>query len=504
MSRLLLSLAGLRVASGTCEDVWFVEGLFLGEKFTCGERIVYLQSPQGGLYTEQDARVKTALEDDKCADCWPWQKYREDGEVERSSKRGVAIENYRLTPESLNGLSKVVTWGKTWDFRTRDGPSLDVWNMAGLDFVPMVWGDATIEKIKNETAEGQGMEGDTALLGFNEPNFPNQADLTPSEAAARWPQLEELARENNITTIVSPQMNWHWSKDPIEWLQEFFAACDGCKVDAIGLHVFACYANGLKYHLDRYRIFGKPMWITEIACSDPYNPQRLSAEGQMAYMREAIPLLEADEDVAKYAWFSYFKDEWKHPIVDGENGDAGLIYPNGTLTPLGKLYTSFAAGSNLTEINITVPVRNDTNATVTTSEMATASTTASTVEVITVTTVATVATSAATTAATTVATTAPATTVATTALATTAPAASATTQQETTAPGTAPGTAPATVSATVATTATTPETTLEPTTTESNATAGGGLGGPQFACLDEPWRGGDTSFKSYVMHYVTM
>ena len=29
-----------------------------------------------------------------------------------------------------------------------------------------------------------------------------------------------------------------------------------CQVDAIGIHVFTCYAAGLKYHLDRYRIFG--------------------------------------------------------------------------------------------------------------------------------------------------------------------------------------------------------------------------------------------------------
>lgn len=37
------------------------------------------------------------------------------------------------------------------------------------------------------------------------------------------------------------------------------------------------------------------------------------------------------------------------------NGDAGLIFPNGTLTPLGKLYQNFAAVTNLTEINITEP-----------------------------------------------------------------------------------------------------------------------------------------------------
>ena len=162
-------------AAGTCEDVWFVEGIFNGEDFTCGERILYLQTEAGGLHTEQYARVKTALEDDKCADCWPWEKYREDGESERSPKRGVAIENYRLTAETLNGLAKVVTWGKTWDYQARDGPSQAVWDMAGVEFVPMVWGNDTIPIVK-ENGLAPGRE---ALLGFNEPNFPTQSNLSP-------------------------------------------------------------------------------------------------------------------------------------------------------------------------------------------------------------------------------------------------------------------------------------------------------------------------------------
>ena len=174
-------------------QVWFVEGSFVGETFTCGERfldwigshlphlrhccmtlldvavasgcimlhhaaprIVYLQTPQGGGKTEQEARVQAtairlnynaaafpasktkaicdhdiickqlcciriilisqcipiynyfniyivwtkrnntiqpdlveaSLEELKCADCWPWEKYREDGETERSPKPG--------------------------------------------------------------------------------------------------------------------------------------------------------------------------------------------------------------------------------------------------------------------------------------------------------------------------------------------------------------------------------------------------------------------------------
>ncbi|CAK9026693.1 unnamed protein product [Durusdinium trenchii] len=273
-------------------------------------RIVFLQTPQGGLLTEQEARVQAALEELKCADCWPWEKYRQDGETERSSKRGIAIENSLLTAEALSGLSQIISWGATWEHNITDGPDLSVWKMAGVDFVPMIWGFATCC-----LGQASGLpSSSSALLGFNEPNFPNQR-LGTLQAAEHWKDVEQLAADYGISTIVSPSMNYHWSMDPIDWLQQFFAHCEGCKVDAIGIHVFTCYAAGLKYHLDRYRIFGKPMWITEIACSDPASPERLSAEGQMAYMREAIPLLEADEDVAKYAWFSYFKDEWAHPIV---------------------------------------------------------------------------------------------------------------------------------------------------------------------------------------------
>ena len=376
------ALAIRGIAASSCEEVWFVEGSFLGDTFTCGDRIVYLQTPQGGGKTEQEARVQASLEELKCADCWPWEKYRQDGETERSPKRGIAIENHKLTAESLSGLSQIVSWGVTWHYNLTDGPDLSVWNMAGVDFVPLIWGSGSIP-----LAQADGLpEGSKALLGFNEPNFPNQANLDPETAAQLWKDVEALAEENNISTIVSPSMNWHESMDPIVWLDRFFAACQGCQVDAIGIHVFTCYAAGLKYHLDRYRVFGKPIWITEIACSDPNSPERLSAEGQMAYMMEAIPLLEADPDVARYAWFSYFKNEWEHPIVDGENGDAGLIFPNGTLTPLGKLYQNFASEVNLTEINITEP-------TSTTSVTATTSTSTSGTRTVTTSTASTATTS---------------------------------------------------------------------------------------------------------------
>eukprot|EP00933_Yihiella_yeosuensis_P049837 TRINITY_DN4727_c1_g1_i3.p1 TRINITY_DN4727_c1_g1~~TRINITY_DN4727_c1_g1_i3.p1 ORF type:complete len:465 (-),score=77.12 TRINITY_DN4727_c1_g1_i3:95-1489(-) len=361
VSASILLLGYIQHALATsCEDVWWlpakeIQVAGLGE-YTCGEYIEMLQSIEGGSLSETDSRAKTALLSKSCEACWPWQRYTESGSSSggRSAKRGVAVQNGKLTQAALDALGKIVSWGYTWDYQLGppydNGPSILQWESARIDFMPMVWGHGSVP-----LAKAAGLPyGRRALLGFNEPNFPTQANLLPHEAASYWPSVEALAANYSIDKIVAPAMNFHSNYHPITWLQHFFGNCTNCKIDAVSFHVFACYGNGLKYHLDLYRQFGKPMWITEMACADPYaEPERLTAAGQEMYMKEAIPLLESDPDVEMYAWFNYFAGEWKHPI-DGVSGNAGLVYKNGSLSPLGILYDGFAHG-NLTEINFTAP-----------------------------------------------------------------------------------------------------------------------------------------------------
>ena len=47
----------------------------------------------------------------------------------------------------------------------------------GIEFVPMVWGSSTVN--------GTIPSGSKYLLGFNEPNFKAQSNLTPLAAADR-------------------------------------------------------------------------------------------------------------------------------------------------------------------------------------------------------------------------------------------------------------------------------------------------------------------------------
>ncbi|CAE7368861.1 asl1 [Symbiodinium necroappetens] len=124
--------------------------------------------------------------------------------------------------------------------------------------------------------------------------FALQANLSPAKAAELWPSLEELARNASIDYLVSPAVNFA-EYDPIVWLHDFFEECQGCKVDAVAFHTYTCHGKYLKDHIELYKVFGKPLWLTEFACSEAASPERLPAEGQMAFMREAIPLLEQEK-----------------------------------------------------------------------------------------------------------------------------------------------------------------------------------------------------------------
>eukprot|EP00930_Biecheleria_cincta_P068394 TRINITY_DN5578_c1_g1_i1.p1 TRINITY_DN5578_c1_g1~~TRINITY_DN5578_c1_g1_i1.p1 ORF type:complete len:722 (-),score=112.54 TRINITY_DN5578_c1_g1_i1:260-2134(-) len=328
----------------TCRSVWGNEAKDAWSSATCGARIEWCKSDTGGSMEATMAEAKVALEYTACEACWPWPKYKAASDTKISRKRGIAMQNFKLTPEALATLSQSLNWGYIWDHTPtgtwRGGPDLAEWEHYGLNFVPMIWGAAQeqLGRAENEGLPAHKM----ALLGFNEPNFPDQANLSPSEAAALWPRLQKLAEKAGIDTLVAPAVNFA-DYDPIKWLTDFLQACGNCKIDAIAFHSYTCYGKYLQDHIAKYKVFNKPLWLTEFACSDASSMERLEAQGQMAYMREAIPLLEQDSSVEMYAWFSYFADDWQYPIVDGRNGDAGLIFPNGSLSELGRLYSSFAA-----------------------------------------------------------------------------------------------------------------------------------------------------------------
>lgn len=240
-------------------------------------------------------------------------------------KRGVAYA-FRSQAD-LDALTPEVGWWYNWSYRP-DAP------LTGAEFVPMVWG--RIQASDVPAIEAAIPAGAKYLLGFNEPNFQDgQANLSAAEAAALWPLLEQIASDRGLE-LVSPAVNYCggrcWATDPVAYLDDFFAACDargGCRVDHIAVHSYMCYGSALRSYLDRFQKYGKPIWLTEFACGDDASRK---ATGQVAYLDEAVPLLEGRADVFRYAWFigrsSPVDPAWP---VD-------LLGATGQLTALGQEY----------------------------------------------------------------------------------------------------------------------------------------------------------------------
>jgi hypothetical protein len=236
-------------------------------------------------------------------------------------KRGVAWAGNKLDNAEVNSQ---LTWWYKWGLSAQGVG-------AGLEFVPMISGGGSKVADDNKAIRPDAKY----LLGYNEPNFTSQANLTPQQAAADWPTLEAVAKAHNLK-LVSPAVNYCGDDktgtgpcngtNPATYLQDFFAACSNCQVDYVAVHWYNCDGASLKSYLDLFKQFGRPIWLTEFACA--YGGDT-SVAGQEKYMREAIPILEARSDVFRYSWFS------ADPIPN-----ARLLNADGSPTDLGKVYLS--------------------------------------------------------------------------------------------------------------------------------------------------------------------
>ena len=235
------------------------------------------------------------------------------GGASTGCKRGIAANT---APGAA--FFPAVTWWYNWAMQPSGA---DV----GIEFVPMLWGSGSLS--------ASVPAGSSYLLTFNEPNFHEQSNLTAQEAAGYWPMIEAKADAAGIP-IVGPGMNFCGpaqncnGTNPYQYLRDFFAACSGCQVDYVAVHWYNCDLPSLRDYLEPggnlegFEQFGKPIWLTEFSCNGS-----ASVGEQEAFMREAIPYLEANPNVFRYSWFSA-----------GPIPNAILINGDGSPTALGDVY----------------------------------------------------------------------------------------------------------------------------------------------------------------------
>ncbi len=255
--------------------------------------------------------------------------------IEKSPKRGLA---YNLTNASdLDTLKNGVSWWYNWYFKT-SAPE-NYYSDYQMEFIPMLWGGNSSNdylEVKNYILAHPEIE---YLLVLNEPNLTDQANQTPSQAAAEWAKYEQvitdLAAEQRTVYLVGPAMNWgtmtnYW--DPVVWLDAFYSAygsANGGRDPKIDYLAFHWYDYGLEAQLDRLQKYGKQIWITEMA---NWNANINSYQKQAEQMQQMTAVCERRDDVFRYAWFIGRGAEDKYSNLFNSSP--------GELNDLGKLYIS--------------------------------------------------------------------------------------------------------------------------------------------------------------------
>ena len=263
------------------------------------------------------------------------------GDTKKSFKRGFG-ENTLYYVEDLQALLPGSSWYYDWGNEPSAQVADYVGSDKGIEFIPQAWSSYDENKLR---AYYKAHPQDRYLLGFNEPNFPDQAAMLPAEAAEKWHSLEALANELGLK-LVGPAMNYAGAPlkdgkvwDPFEWMDAFIVAYKekyGTEphYDYTAVHAYMDRAANMMDFVDKfYERYGKQVWLTEFCAWEDAN---LTADKQQEYMIDKLKALETSDHVYRYAWFKA-RNANKYPFYNL------LYYPTktitkGTLTELGFAY----------------------------------------------------------------------------------------------------------------------------------------------------------------------
>jgi hypothetical protein len=235
-----------------------------------------------------------------------------------SVKKGFVYSRKDATsPIKIDALNP--DWYYNWNYAPTDG-------IIARPFVPMVWSATTAS---NDTVMTLLSADNTQpLLGFNEPDRPDQSNLSVAQALSLWPTLVKTGRR-----LGSPATATTATKAG-GWFEQFMIS--NPKVDFIAIHWYASpnplsLLNIVDSLYAKYRL---PIWITEFAVADWTTPNKYTAAQVAEFMKAVIPELEKRDHVERYCWKT-------RTLSDPNMGSSSLFNDDGSLTDLGVLYKSF-------------------------------------------------------------------------------------------------------------------------------------------------------------------
>ncbi len=254
------------------------------------------------------------------------------GAADQWPKRGLAANDGVPIWQfggSWNGHASQINWQYNWDSTTSQKQSF-------AEFVPMLWGTGSDHTSGwfDHAWDWLQNRGSGHLLAFNEPERGDQSNLSPQQAADAWRQYMEPFVGH--AQLGAPAV----SNDGYAWLQQFLQACSGCHIDFIPIHWYNDHtqASDLEDWVNKIcTLTGRQVWLTEVRLDNSRDSPVLtvvkfqaygSIDEQSTFLRSAIPFLDNNACVYRYAYF-------------GTADNSKVLLDNGgpALSPLGVQYT---------------------------------------------------------------------------------------------------------------------------------------------------------------------
>lgn len=226
-------------------------------------------------------------------------------------KKGLSTACYSSLDELENDLR--IT-GVGWYYNWSVAPPL--W--PGIESVPMIWDEDYV----NKSIGGNSRY----ILGFNEPDWPGQAELTPAQAVPLWEQIEQLHPGRLLGSPSNSDLNPGW----LDEFRELYLTAYGeyPRLDVLVLHCYQEYAEGcisyFESQVNRATAWGIPeIWVTEFGI---WNDVTNGGAAVIDYM-SSEPMITRYSIFTNRAWCL---DEfwWRFSLFlqDGKITDLGSVY----------------------------------------------------------------------------------------------------------------------------------------------------------------------------------
>jgi len=232
--------------------------------------------------------------------------------------KGIAFTGSTCADIDRLGLSWFYDWGTSSNC------------MTNAQFVPMIWGgwSAATDPTPPEKVAAAGHK---IVLGFNEPDHADQANMTVSAALALWPAMNRP----EFDRVGSPAA----ASDGQAWFEQFMKGVEqqGLRVDFIALHWYGWSAGScssvdqLESYIHWAEQWNKPLWLTEWSC------RLQSADITRRFFVDAVAMFAKHPLLERYAWFL------TRTSTDENFATATLLDANGNPTGLGTDYTNAPA-----------------------------------------------------------------------------------------------------------------------------------------------------------------